>query len=160
MLNRNRPYGTICGLHEFNAFFEQDGKLYSSHGYEIDKITGEQIEGPQAHEPPVVPLAEGVVLTPAPAPMMSTLSVLPPEPVIEQLGPGEETGQGEEEPQPIPPEPRDIVYSSGLNLSSWARGELPEVEFRTVKPIIKEMFNKNVVNSAQAISVINAGLPE
>lgn len=198
MLNRKQPYGQVTGVHEFNAAFEQFGKLYDISGYEIDKTDGHLLEGPTSPgwrgpaakpSPITPPVAQPVSVvdamiaqfgsreaaiaalggpTPPPTPAPTGLSMQglnnpPPPDADPQAGEPnpepEEPDEAEGNDPSEAPAPTDIIHD-GINLSAWARGELPSVEFMKVKPLIKEMFNKTPVNAAQAIAIINRGLPE
>lgn len=36
-LNRDKPFGTIYGVHELNACYTQDGKFFDKNGTEVTK---------------------------------------------------------------------------------------------------------------------------
>lgn len=186
MLNRTLPFGIIGGTHELGAAFEQHGRLYDSNGYEIDKVTGKLIDGPgipakkaNAPRPTVAPAGvseadlhavfEGraeILRDPSgkvfvsykqtePAPSappvglsMQSLSSPPPPAPEEQDG------------QPQEPAPPDDIIRDGINLSAFARGQTPNVEFKRVQPIIAEIWGKKPVNISQALKIINGGLPQ
>ncbi|MGE0853862.1 MAG: hypothetical protein AB7O44_30340 [Hyphomicrobiaceae bacterium] len=189
MLNRRMPHGVIHGDNEWNAAFEQFGRLFDANGYEIDKATKKVIEGPDSAGGTAAPnpnmgqtkgapqqlgvseadlraVLDGraeILRHPDGKPYVSYKQQSTQQPAGLSLqgmnnppSPEGEAQSGEQNPAPA----NEDILSEGINLSAWARGELPGVDFKSVQPAIEKIWGKKPVNAMQGLSWVKKGLPQ